>query len=254
MTYYDNIWHVYLFLFRKKHVVGPPSDDHRHQWKHAQVSSTKREHLPKKSVVKKSLPKEPFVSWSKVAILGMVIPPLIGILIMGVKTPTIGLITCWSPSPINGSLDPGTFETMNHVMIWPRPEPEKGSKTEMIPTFLDLRVFPKIGVPENGWFIVENPIKMEDDLGAHLFLEIPLQNPSIFYLSTEHQTNVNSHVQPSEKFSTRYCTPNFSVNPGSCIQWLVETTAKGQCLEQWHLPARSKGMGWRYDCLENWRS
>ncbi len=23
-------------------------------------------------------------------------------------------------------------------------------------------VFPKIGVPENGWFIVENPIKMDD--------------------------------------------------------------------------------------------
>ena len=23
-------------------------------------------------------------------------------------------------------------------------------------------VFPKIGVPQNGWFIVENPIKMDD--------------------------------------------------------------------------------------------
>ena len=31
-------------------------------------------------------------------------------------------------------------------------------------------VFPKIGVPENGWFIVENPIKM-DDLEVLLFLE-----------------------------------------------------------------------------------
>ena len=27
-------------------------------------------------------------------------------------------------------------------------------------------VFPKIMVPQNGWFIRENPIKM-DDLGAH---------------------------------------------------------------------------------------
>ena len=30
--------------------------------------------------------------------------------------------------------------------------------------------FPKIGVPQNGWFIKENPIKM-DDLGVSLFLE-----------------------------------------------------------------------------------
>ena len=33
-------------------------------------------------------------------------------------------------------------------------------------------MFLKIGVPQNGWFIVETPIKM-DDLGVPLFLETP---------------------------------------------------------------------------------
>ena len=34
-------------------------------------------------------------------------------------------------------------------------------------------VFPKIGVPRNRWFIIKNPIKM-DDLGLPLFLETPM--------------------------------------------------------------------------------
>ena len=56
-------------------------------------------------------------------------------------------------------------------------------------------VFPKIGTPQNGWFIMENPIKM-DDLGVPLFSETPCWRTNVGCVDEQklrqHDRNIQS--------------------------------------------------------------
>ena len=58
---------------------------------------------------------------------------------------------------------------------------------------LHIWVFSNIAVPQNGWFIMENPIKM-DDLGVPLFLETPIHS-----VETWGQTYTNCASQPTQE-------------------------------------------------------
>ena len=64
---------------------------------------------------------------------------------------------------------------------------------------LNIWVFPKIGVSQNGWFIIEIPIKM-DDLEVPLFSETPISRRRFFAKPEILQTKSHPGFSRKESF------------------------------------------------------
>ena len=92
-------------------------------------------------------------------------------------------------------------------------------------------MFPKIGVPQNGWFIMENPIKM-DDLGVPLFSEASIcqQTWCIRFIASHWPTA--RHPESFPNLDKSECL-TYVENP-TCFHHISEVTSKQFALINTH--------------------
>ena len=91
-------------------------------------------------------------------------------------------------------------------------------------------VFPKIGVPQNGWFKMENPIKI-DDLRVPLFSETSMYIPSVFLFETHfHPRGFCLETLAPWLFDIYFFRSRASC--GSKLRLIIET-----CKSRWRFPS-----------------
>ena len=102
-------------------------------------------------------------------------------------------------------------------------------------------VFLKILVPQNGWCILENPIKM-DDLWVPLFLETPTYSLYFSMVAIMH----NSWEMSSILYDCKHCFKNLKV-----LRWQPLATNSKKCI--WRLCDLSHFVHPKlfFSCLEN---